>query len=191
MICTFFGHSDTPETIKPMLKATITEVIEKENVTDFYVGNHGNFDRMAISILSELAKTRSIRFYVVLAYQPTEKDVDYLAHTVLPDGIETVPPRFTINYRNRFMLENADFVITYVTHSWGGAAKFKQMAEKKHKRMDRLAELLNISNTQRSFMENVGPGQGLLKVGSSLVPFVNQFPTNTSLYKLMSTKINE
>ncbi len=57
--------------------------------------------------------------------------------------------------------------------------------------MDRLAELLNISNTQRSFMENVGPGQGLLKVGSSLVPFVNQFPTNTSLYKLMSTKINE
>ena len=57
--------------------------------------------------------------------------------------------------------------------------------------MDRLAELLNISNTQRSCMENVGPGQGLLKVGSSLVPFVNQFPTNTSLYKLMSTKINE
>ena len=140
MICTFFGHSDTPETIKPMLKATITEVIEKENVADFYVGNHGNFDRMAISILSELAKTRSIRFYVVLAYQPTEKDVDYLAHTVLPDGIETVPPRFTINYRNRFMLENADFVITYVTHSWGGAAKFKQMAEKKHKRIIELGE---------------------------------------------------
>ena len=95
---------------------------------------------MAISILSELAKTRSIRFYVVLAYQPTEKAVDYLAHTVLPDGIETVPPRFTINYRNRFMLENADFVITYVTHSWGGAAKFMQMAEKKQKRIIELGK---------------------------------------------------
>ena len=140
MICTFFGHSDTPETVKPTLKTAIIELIEKEHVTGFYVGNHGNFDRMAISILSELAKTRSIRFYVVLAYPPTEKDTDYLAHTVLPDGIETVPPRFAINYRNKFMLENADFVITYVTHSWGGAAKYKQMAEKKQKRIIELGE---------------------------------------------------
>ncbi len=140
IICTFFGHSDAPEAVKPALKAAIIELIEKENVTGFYVGNHGNFDRMTISILSELAQTRSIRFYVVLAYQPTEKDADYLTHTVLPDGIETVPPRFAINYRNRFMLENADFVITYVTHSWGGAAKYKQMAEKKQKRIIELGE---------------------------------------------------
>ena len=69
-----------------------------------------------------------------------EKDVDYLLYTVLPDGIETVPPRFAINYRNKFMLENADFVITYVTHSWGGAAKYKQMAEKKKKRIIELGE---------------------------------------------------
>ena len=140
MICTFFGHSDAPEAVKPALKAAIIELIEKENVTGFYVGNHGNFDRMAISILSELEKTRSIRFFVVLAYQPTEKETAYLTHTVLPDGIETVPPRFAINYRNRFMIENADFVITYVTHSWGGAAKFKQMAEKKQKRIIELGE---------------------------------------------------
>ena len=86
MICTFFGHSDTPETVKPTLKTAIIELIEKEHVTGFFVGNHGNFDRMAISILSELAKTRSIRFYVVLAYPPTEKDANYLLQTVLPDG---------------------------------------------------------------------------------------------------------
>ena len=140
MICTFFGHSDAPENVKPSLKAAIIELIEKENVTGFYVGNHGNFDRMTISILSELTKTRNIRFYVVHAYPPTDKDTDYLAHTVLPDGIETVPPRFAINYRNKFMLENADFVITYVTHSWGGAAKYKQMAEKKKKRIIELGE---------------------------------------------------
>ena len=140
MICTFFGHSDTPETVMPALKAVIVDLIENMNVTGFYVGSHGNFDRMAISILSELAKTQSIRFYVVLAYQPTEKDADYLAHTVLPDGIEAVPPRFAINFRNRFMLENANIVITYVTHSWGGAAKFKQLAKKKQKRIIELSE---------------------------------------------------
>ena len=42
-----------------------------------------------------------------------------------------------------------------------------------------------------SYITNVGAGQGLLKVGSSLVPFVNKFPRNTELYKLMTTKFGE
>lgn len=41
------------------------------------------------------------------------------------------------------------------------------------------------------YITNVGAGQGLLKVGSSLVPFVNQFPRNTELYRLMTTKFGE
>jgi len=54
-----------------------------------------------------------------------------------------------------------------------------------------LAKLLSISETQLSYITNVGVGQGLLKVGSTLVPFINQFPIDTKLYKLMSTKPNE
>ena len=42
-----------------------------------------------------------------------------------------------------------------------------------------------------SYITNVGAGPGLLKVGSSLVPFVNKFPRNTELYKLMTTKFGE
>ena len=54
-----------------------------------------------------------------------------------------------------------------------------------------LSKLLNISDLQMSYITNVGAGQGLLKVGSSLVPFVNKFPRNTELYKLMTTKFGE
>ena len=54
-----------------------------------------------------------------------------------------------------------------------------------------LVKLLNISDLQMSYITNVGAGQGLLKVGSSLVPFVNKFPRNTELYKLMTTKFGE
>ena len=54
----------------------------------------------------------------------------------------------------------------------------------------KLAELLGISDTQLSYITNVEAGRGLMKVGSSLVPFVNKFPHNT-LYKLMSTKFGE
>ena len=54
-----------------------------------------------------------------------------------------------------------------------------------------LAKLLNISDLQMSYITNVGAGEGLIKVGSSLVPFVNKFPKNTNLYKLMTTKPGE
>ena len=54
-----------------------------------------------------------------------------------------------------------------------------------------LANLLSISDAQMGYITNVGAGQGLLKVGSSLVPFRNQFPTDTKLYKLMTTKPGE
>ena len=55
----------------------------------------------------------------------------------------------------------------------------------------KLAELLNISNEQLSYITNADAGCGLIKYGSSLVPFVNQFPQNTRLYKLMTTKPGE
>ena len=54
-----------------------------------------------------------------------------------------------------------------------------------------LADLLNISDQQLSFITNVEAGHGLLKIGNSLIPFVNKFPKDTELYKLMTTKINE
>ncbi|MBQ8995440.1 MAG: DUF87 domain-containing protein [Oscillospiraceae bacterium] len=54
-----------------------------------------------------------------------------------------------------------------------------------------LAKLLSISETQMSHITNVDAGHGLIKVGSSLVPFENKFPANTKLYKLMSTKPGE
>lgn len=54
-----------------------------------------------------------------------------------------------------------------------------------------LAKLLNISDLQMGYITNVGAGEGLLKVGSSLVPFSNKFPRNTELYRLMTTKFGE
>lgn len=53
-----------------------------------------------------------------------------------------------------------------------------------------LAKLLNISEEEMKYITNVDAGHGLLKIGSSLVPFENKFPHN-SLYKLMSTKPGE
>jgi len=54
-----------------------------------------------------------------------------------------------------------------------------------------LAKLLNISEQELSFITNAPAGQGLIKISSSLIPFINEFPRNTELYKLMTTRPNE
>ena len=53
---------------------------------------------------------------------------------------------------------------------------------------EELARLLNISDTQLSYITNVDAGHGLIKIGNSLVPFENHFPRDTRLYQLMTTK---
>ena len=42
-----------------------------------------------------------------------------------------------------------------------------------------------------SYITNADAGCGLIKYGSALVPFINRFPKDTQLYKLMTTKPGE
>ena len=141
MTVTFFGHKDTPKEIKPTLRTTLVDLIENHGATEFYVGNNGNFDTMVRRQLEELSQVYPITYSVVLAYLPTKKS-EYEDHsnTILPEGIETVPKRFAISYRNKWMVEQSDVVVTYVTHSFGGAAQFKTMAERQGKTVIELSE---------------------------------------------------
>ena len=134
MICTFFGHRDAPESVLSLLREVVLDLIEQKGVTQFYVGNQGNYDAMVRTLLAELERSHGVRYEVVLAYLPQKGDGLCVAdHTLLPEGIETVPPRFAIEYRNKWMIDNSDVVVTYVTHDFGGAAKFKAMALRKKK----------------------------------------------------------
>lgn len=56
---------------------------------------------------------------------------------------------------------------------------------------EELAKLLGISNDEMSYITNAEPGCGLIRVGGSIVPFMNRFPKKTKLYQLMSTKPGE
>ncbi|RNC62917.1 MAG: hypothetical protein AWM53_01843 [Candidatus Dichloromethanomonas elyunquensis] len=76
----------------------------------------------------------------------------------------------------RTMLANSEFIV--------------MLNQASTDRME-LARLLNMSDLQLSYITNVDAGNGLIKVGSSLVPFTDQFPRNTRLYRLMTTKPGE
>lgn len=131
--CTFFGHRDCPASIRSSLRAVLIHLIETEGVTSFFVGNQGAFDAAVQSVLRDLqSQYPDITCTVVFAYMPRKPEPYGLA-TILPEGIEKVPKRFAISWRNRWMLDHADCVVTYVTHVWGGAAQFAARARKQGK----------------------------------------------------------
>ena len=137
MVCTFFGHRTAGEEIAERLREIIIDLIENKNVTLFYVGNQGHFDAMVRRELKKLKGSYPhIRYFVVLAYIPSkqkdEASADY-SDTIYFTIPKNTPPRFAIDKRNRIMIEKADFVVTYVRTVVGGAAKFKEIAEKQRK----------------------------------------------------------
>ena len=135
--CTFFGHHDCPSTVKPKLRSVLVDLIEHHKMDTFYVGQQGTFDAMVRSVLRELsAKYPHIRYGVVLERLPRKRgafDSRDFSDTMLPEGIETVHPRYAISWRNNWMLKQSDAVVTYITHPWGGAAQFAEKAVRQKK----------------------------------------------------------
>ncbi len=128
--CTFFGHRDAPETVVPKLRAVLTDLIGNHQVTMFYVGNQGHFDFYVRHTLQQLQKQYPhIQYAVVLAYMPGKQNV-YEDHrdTMVPEGVENVHPQYAVSWRNDWMLKQADYVVTYIAHPWGGAARYAQKA---------------------------------------------------------------
>lgn len=133
--CTFFGHRECPDSIKVRLRVVLIDLIVNHGVDMFYVGNQGQFDAIVRSVLRELKKEYpKINYAVVLAYMPGKQtEYDDYSDTMPPEGIESVHPRYAISWRNNWMLRQSDYVVTYITHSWGSAAQFAEKAKRQKK----------------------------------------------------------
>ena len=73
MICTFFGHRDTPPEIQASLREVILHLIETQGVHQFFVGNQGSFDAMACSLLSGFEQTHGIKFPALPSEDPRRR----------------------------------------------------------------------------------------------------------------------
>lgn len=135
--CTFFGHRDCPDSITVRLREVLIGLIINHHVDMFYVGNQGRYDAIVRSVLRELKKEYpQINYAVVLAYMPGKQtEYDDYSDTMLPEGIESVHPRYAISWCNNWMLRRSDYVVTYITHTWGGAAQFAKKAKNAGKQL--------------------------------------------------------
>lgn len=136
MKVTFCGHRQISQRkeLENWLREKLQYLIH-QGATVFYLGGYGAFDHLAMTVLQEEKKLHpAIELILVLAYLNTKQDISNYDGTIYPP-LETVPQRFAISHRNRWMVENSDVVIGYVTHKWGGAATTLQYAKQKKKKI--------------------------------------------------------
>ena len=132
-VCFMFGHADCPESMLPNIAEAVERCYSSHGISDFYVGNRGQFDRLA-AIAVKQAKQRhgDIRLYLLLAYHPAERPVDLRQGF---DGsfyppLENTPRPFTIVKANRYMVDTSSCLICYVKHT-GNARNLLDYAQKR------------------------------------------------------------
>ena len=54
--------------------------------------------------------------------------------------------------------------------------------------VEKLQDILKLSNRETEYLRQASVGQGLMKCGNNIIPFTDDFPQDTKLYKLMTTK---
>lgn len=136
MIVAFCGHSTiaNKEEVNDWIYS-VTEQLILSGETVFYLGGYGDFDMAVKSVLNRHKKRYSyIEIVLILAYLNRSIDESGYCYTLYPP-IETVPKRFAILKRNKWIVEQADIVVAYVTHGFGGAAKTLDFAQKKGKKI--------------------------------------------------------
>ena len=94
----------------------------------------------------------------------------------VPTGATQNPKDLLSSPEIENILENSDFI--YMLNQAAGDRRI-------------LAERLNISSEQLAYVTNSEPGHGLLFFNNVILPFADDFPKDTELYKLLTTKPNE
>lgn len=143
--CFFIGHRDTPDRVYPALEQAVEQLIT-QGVTEFYVGNHGSFDRMAArAVIAAKQRHLEVRLTMLLPYHPAEREVVLPAGfdgSLYPPGMENVPRRFAIPRANRWMVEHCTHLVAYVIHPASNAGKVVEWGRIQGKRVVELGESL-------------------------------------------------
>lgn len=138
---TFIGHKECYGVRVEDVQREIVKLIDS-GVTDFLNGGMGGFDWMCARVVYELKKDYpQIRNYLVIPYLTFNIiEPKYFEDIIYPEGFERYHFKAAIPARNRYLVDNSQYVVCYVTHGWGGAAKTLDLAQKKGLRIINLGD---------------------------------------------------
>lgn len=143
---TLFGHRyiDCFREVDEELDRVLNELVLKHPYIDFYIGNDGDFDRMATSAIRRLIQRcgkENITINLVFAYP--KADIDMLEKqfdsVIIPPTLHHVHPKAAIKKRNEWMVEQAQLLLCYVEKQSGGAYTAMKYAERLGKEIINLA----------------------------------------------------
>ena len=137
MIVTFCGHREVflKEDVKLWLYEKVEQLIQA-GANTFALGGYGEYDQMAASVVFELKrKYPKIKSILVLPYANKLIDTRLYDGILYPD-MEGISKQYAIIYRNHWMVDWADIVVSYVEHEWGGAYKTLTYAKSKKKKIE-------------------------------------------------------
>ncbi len=151
MIISFTGHALIPfaDRIKSIVKQQIKSHTNGGHI-QCYLGGYGDFDKLCASACRELKQEIIdieiiyVTPYIDLSVQKKIQEMQKmeLYDTSIYPPIENVPPKLAILKRNEWMMSNADLVIAYVDHNYGGAYKSLQIAKRKKKKIINICNML-------------------------------------------------
>ncbi|MBQ8689253.1 MAG: hypothetical protein IJ515_02700 [Clostridia bacterium] len=148
MVVTFCGHAHFSESeeCEQRILAFLAEKVG-DRPADMYLGGYGAFDGFAYECCKKYKQTHpkvSLVFvtpYLTVEYQKNHLDYQKTRYdAIIYPEIESKPKRYAIAYRNKYMVEKADYVIAYVTHDCGGAYTTYKYAKRKGKAILNLAD---------------------------------------------------
>lgn len=133
--CFFIGHREANERLLPELMSVVERLIVEEQVSCFYVGGYGGFDRIAASAVKWSKQCHpEITLMLVLPYPPAERPVETpygFDGTYYPEGIEKVPRRFAIVKANEIMVNTSDWLVAFVRHGVSNSQKILEYAQRR------------------------------------------------------------
>ena len=148
MIITFCGHASyTPRVGDEERLLSLLDEIVGDSSAELYLGGYGAFDAFARRCGGKYQDTHpATRLVFVTPYMTEEyqkshlEPIKHIYDAIVYPPIENVPLRFAISHRNKWMAEQADVVVAYITHEFGGAYGTYKHAKRKRKTIFNLAD---------------------------------------------------
>lgn len=140
--CCFAGHRQTPHCHFKEIITAVEKLVLATDEIEFLSGGMGDFDKLCEKAVREIKKEypkKSIRLYRVLPsskYIPNKEEYQYqrslFDDIFVCDASDGAHYKSMIGKRNRWMVEQSDFMIAYVMHESGGAYSAFQYAGKQN-----------------------------------------------------------
>ena len=143
-----FGHRevDNLQQLSVKLIPFVREIIQTKSYVTFLIGRNGEFDEFVASVIKQVQREvgkENNDITLVLPY--TVADLEYYEKyyddIIIPEITQGAHPKSAITLKNRWMIEQSDLVIFYVTHEKGGAYTAMRYAKKLNKNIINLHTL--------------------------------------------------